>query len=260
MKKLILLVLTLISFCASSQSVKERNDARIIKKIENAKICSIALISFCVDEDYDAFYGGQRKLGEMVYGKGENCCLKYPKYPFISPMEVHLAAFENEKEIRKYAANPFQLKKVRAKLKPRINKLIEKAKEQGHEDLPFYTDQGFTIKDYDFDKKELVLKNYYGQSISFRGDTKGNFSEDFKLTKSIAGDYRIPISEKKAEKLFSYYDKYPMLNKTLFVKLSYTISATDRKGNYGKFTATVSKMEFFYPDNWDDKIGEITVE
>lgn len=260
MKKSITLLFVLLPLLSFAQSVKERNEARRIKNAENAKVCSIGLISFCLDEDYEAFYGGQRKIGDKLHDKANNCCLNHPKYPFISPMEEHLDIFENEKEIRKYASNPFQLKKVRAKLKPRIDALVVKAKEQGHENLPYYTDQGFTVTDYDFETKELVIKNYYGKTISFRSNTKAHFSEDFSLTKSIAGDYRIAMSEEKAETLFDFFDNYPMVGKSLFVKLSYTISATDRKGMFGKFTASVSKIEFYYPEDWDDKLGEVIIE
>ncbi len=260
MKKLIFLLPVLFSFSINAQSVKERNEARLIKNSENAKICSIGLISFCIDEDYEAFYGDRRKLGQVIYDKGENCCLKYPKYPFISPMEEHLANFENEKEIRKYATNPFQLKKVRAQLKPSISKLISKANTQGYKNLPYYTDQGFTVEDYDFNTNELIVKSFYGQSISFRADTKGNFAEDFKLTKSISGDYRIAINETKAEKLYAFFDKYPMVGKNLFVKLSYNITSNDRKSKYGKFMVTITKIEFFYPDNWNDKLGEVILD
>lgn len=260
MKKSIFLLPVLFTLCLNAQSVKERNEARLLKNAENAEVCAKGLISFCAEEDYDAFYGSQRKIGEMIYDKGENCCLKYPKYPFISPMEEYLAVFENEKDIRKYASNPFELKKVRAQLKPRIEKLLAESKEQGHTDLPYYTDQGFNVQDFDFDTKELIIKNYYGKGLSFRADTKGNFSEGFDLTKAIDGDYRIPLSEAKAEKLFAFFDKYSMIGKTLFVKLSYTLTADDRKSKYGKFMATVTKIEFFYPDNWADKLGELVLE
>ena len=228
---------------------------------ENLRTMFLGAINFCSDVDYSKYLDNPRSNEE--YKNGGNCCTSAVRTPYINLAEYYVYAMEGNPGIWQNKDNPFKLKEVRKQWEPRINKAQERAKSYDPNTLTFLGLHGATVNTYDTNKQEL---KFMGRAVyigfgGIQGDWHGDLSFRHPNNKKPYIQ-SMPLPEKEAEKLFQYFeDNNPRPGSTpskrLNTKITYALEIPERNDRLSQFVVRVKKVEFYYPNGWDKKIGEV---
>ncbi|GAB1856141.1 hypothetical protein MHTCC0001_09760 [Flavobacteriaceae bacterium MHTCC 0001] len=259
--------LILVLMLASCKDAQPQTHAEIEKfklhlKKENLRTMFLGAINFCSETDYEAYFDNPRR--QWVSSKeGGNCCTSSVRFPHINLAEYYLFAMEGDRSVFDNQNDPFKLKKIRKELEVKIRAVKDKAKKLDPKKLIFLGYRNALVSTYDMDKE--ILKLYPSSFISFdgtQGDWLGKINYNFKdHSPRVVSELDLPADE--AEKLFEYFDdnnERPNLasSKYLNTKITYALEKPKRNDRLSRILVTVKKVEFYYPDNWDNKIGEVT--
>ncbi len=235
---------------AKPQTRAEMYQQQEILERENTKQFFLAASKLCLNEDYEQHFGEYRE--STLTSLDGTCCTFFIPKPYINPYEYYLSIFEKEDSFILNSDNPFALKKIRSKMKRRIDNVKEKVKAVDEENL-VYESVEISVDKYDFDQEKLILEKPISLNFNVGIGVKvinSNFSRAF------------PLAPKQAEKLFEYYTnnniRVHTSKSTLRARVIFKLQKP-LKNNFGSsFEAVVKKVEFFMPTDWTNKIGEIT--
>jgi len=233
-------------------------EARYLVEQEDSKQFYLATIKLCLDEDYNASFGTYRESNEYIRDK--NCCIQVVPQPYISPMEYYYYRFEGDREIYDNQKNPFKIKKIRKRQEKKNEQLKNKALKVDTESLNFHYYDGWKVTRYDFSQEKLEIIGGFGSLLTHTG-VVGPSIEIESLSRN---KFFIDMSIKEAEKLFEYFDEINKKNgfgvKTLpssiNTKLTYSVKKPKEHWR-STFAVKIKKLEFFKPNGWSDKIGEL---
>ena len=231
---------------------------------ENLRTMFLGAINFCSDVDYSKYFDNPRSNDEYKYGG--NCCTSAVRSPYITLAEYYVYAMEGDRSIFDNRDNPFKLKKIREQWESRVQKARETAKNYDPNALTYLGLFGATVNTYDLNKEELKFTGiavYMGFG-GIQGDWYGDFS--FRHPNNQRPVIQtLPLAPEEAEKLFEYFEETnprPGLPpaKRLNTLITYALEAPERNDRLSQFIVRVKKVEFFYPNGWDKKVGEVILE
>lgn len=209
---------------------------------------------FCVDEDYKSYFGEYRDMSNLgIVSKKGNCCTAIVNAPFVNPYEQYLYIFNDEDGIVKNMANPFELKKIRESLKSKIAQVKKKVEKINPESLTYRMVSN--VEKYDFNSNKLNITGL-GRDIAM-GINKPYIQTILFKVENKVYTYELPLTPEKAEEVFGYYGGNETYRKRpINCQLSYQLVKS--KTHNEQFAVIISKVEFFHPEGWHKKIGEIT--
>ena len=261
---LILLLLIGLLGCKKSipQSHEEIENFQLELKKENLRTLFLGAISFCSNTNYSDFFDNPRSYEE--YKNGGNCCTSSVPRPYINLSEYYIYSMEGDRSIFDNQNNPFKLKEVRKKWQKKINKVKNKAKKINPNELVYKGFENIYVNTYDLKSEQLKFGLGGIILISFdgvQGDWYGGIGFRYKGGKSpyVKG---LKLSSKEAEKLFEYFEKNNRRSelppaKQLSTIITYALEEPSHNDALSHLIVNVKKVEFFYPNGWDKKIGEV---
>lgn len=264
----IMVLVLMLASCkeAKPQTPKERKEAQKVRVNSDFEQFYLGTIKMCLDTDYSQYFGDYREINHSP--KNRNCCTGLVPAPYIDPYEFYLVIKEEEKSLYENQANPFEMKKIRDKLKGKKEEIYDIVKEIDVNNLVKHSSCMF-IK-YDMAKEEIKFRappklsfRHSGRSIGF-GEISIWLSTMGVNTIGMPNEITLSLDSDKAENLFDYYEKNSPAGKlvaysSVNARITYVLKFPERNTTNSKFDALVKKIEFFPKDNWTDKIGEITL-
>lgn len=243
------------------KSYEEIEEYKINLTKENLRTFFLGAINFCSDTDYGKYLDNPRSLDE--YKNGGNCCTNSVPSPYINLSEYYVYAMEGDQSIFQNRDNPFKLKEIRKKWEGRVREAKNEAKKVNPKELKYKGFRSVSINTYDVNSKKI---DFFGQwvSISF-GGTQGDWHGkiDFRYKGGEAPIIKgLDLTSEEAESLFKYFEdnrRHPNIapEKDLNTIITYSLEKPQHNGRLSQLEVEVKKVEFFYPNGWDKKIGEI---
>lgn len=259
--KLVLLFIGLVGCNESApQTPKDIEKFKLEIKKDNLRTMFLGAINLCSDVDYSAYLDNPRSNEE--YKKGGNCCSNSVPKPYINLAEYYIYAMEGDRSIFDNQNNPFKLKEIREEWREKIEEVEEKAKDYNPETLVYKGFRNIGVSTYDMASGKLkidqsILTTFAGTQGAWYGTI--NFRYKGGKSPYLKG-FDIPADE--AEKLFDYFEENntrPNLppTKQLNTIITYAIEKPESDNRLSQFIVNVKKVEFYYPNGWDKKIGEV---
>ncbi|MEO1033694.1 MAG: hypothetical protein AAFX55_20080 [Bacteroidota bacterium] len=241
------------------QNPKDLEKLRDQINLDNLKTMFLGTINLCSDTDYSAYLDNPRSNEE--YKKGGNCCSASVPKPYISLAEYYIYAMEGDRSIFDNQNNPFKLKEIREDWKDKVEEVKEEAQDVNSNNLTYKGLRNISVSKYDMATGKLKINQ--GIALYFSGG-QGSFGTlNFRYKnkkKPVVKD--LDISEEEAKKLFDYYEEnrtnpqFPLV-KQMNTIITYAIEKPDYDHRTSWPVINIKKVEFYYPDGWDKKIGEV---
>ncbi|TLF44831.1 hypothetical protein [Maribacter aurantiacus] len=247
---------------SSAQSLKEIKAIKLKLQKENLRMFFLGAINFCSDTDYGQFLDNPRSIEE--YKNGGNCCSASVPSPYINLSEYYIYAMEGDRSIFDNQNNPFKLREVRKNWESRVTMTNDESKKVDPTELKFKDYRGANISTYDMKSEQIKFGVGHYVLVSFagiQGDWHGTINFRYKGEKHpIIQGFDMSIEE--AEKLFKYFEENdsnpgPFSTKNLNTIITYSFERPDYDDRLSMLEVKVKKVEYFYPDGWDKKIGEV---
>lgn len=256
----IMVVALMLTSCkeAKPQSPKERKEAKEKIAVNDVGQFYLGAIKMCLDTDYNQYFGDYREVNH--FPREGNCCTGLVPPPYIDPYEFYLVIMEDEKSLYANHANPFEMGKIRGKLKDDKEEVRDKAMEIDVTNLVKHTRCMF-VK-YDMAKEEIKFTS--PPDLSFGHSGMSTYLSSLRVnTIGMPKEISLPLDSDKAEELFDYYKENSVIGKlvaysSINARLTYGLRLPQKNTKRSKLDAVVNKIEFFPQDNWTEKIGEIT--
>ncbi|MDH7913455.1 hypothetical protein [Winogradskyella sp. SYSU M77433] len=259
--KLALLFIGLVGCNESApQTLEDIEKFKLETKKDNLRTMFLGAINLCSDIDYSNYLDNPRSNEE--YKKGGNCCSNSVQKPYISLAEYYVYAMDGDRSISINSDNPFKLKEIRKQWQEKIEKAEEEAKDYDSKALVYKGFRNVSVNTYDVPSGKLIIN----QSILIDfGGRQGNWygKLDFRYKGGKSRHVKdLDISADEAEKLFDYFEenkthpKFPP-SKQLNTIITYALEKPEPDHRLGLLIVNVKKVEFYYPNGWDNKVGEI---
>ncbi|BFP42539.1 hypothetical protein FGF1_33840 [Flavobacteriaceae bacterium GF1] len=260
MNKLIPIGLLLFMFMscgeAKPQTRQQKREAEKLRNRENLEQYYLAALKMCEGTDYESYFGTYREMNSWT--TEGNCCTALFPQPYIDPYEYYIELTGEEKAIMLNHGDPFELKRIREKMKGERDNVRVRALKMDTNNLVYNT-SGLFVK-YDLNKEEIKLN--LSSNLSF---TAGPFAGRIKgvhMT-NLPSEFGLPLKSDEAKKLFEYYQKNSPLKQLMQmspmnIRLIYRLRFPERNNKNSKFDGVLKTIEVYPADNWTYKIGEIT--
>lgn len=259
--KLVLLFIGLVGCNESApQTPKDIEKFKLEVKKDNLRTMFLGAINLCSDVNYSDYLDNPRSNEE--YKKGGNCCSNSVPKPYISLAEYYIYAMDGDRSIFDNQNNPFKLKEIREEWQDKVEEVEEEAKDYDPQTLVYKGFRNIGVSTYDMASGKLkidqsILTTFDGT----QGDWHGKLNFRYKGGKSpyLKG---FDISADVAEKLFDYFEENnirPNLppTKQLNSIITYAVEKPEPDNRLSQFIVNIKKVEFYYPNGWDKKIGEV---
>jgi|GEM_PF-1322335 len=246
------------------QSREEIKKIELDTKKENLRTLFLGAINFCSDTEYSKFLDNPRSKEE--YKNGGNCCTSSVPSPYINLSEYFIYAMEGDRSIFDNQNNPFKLREVRKKWEVKVNKIRKEAESVEPNNLIYKGFRSSNVTTYDLNSGQLKFGLGYMVLVTFdglQGNWDGKINFRYKGGKNpIIQGFEIALDE--AEKLFRYYEDNDSRaglpqQKKLNTIITYSLEKPDRNDRLSMLIVDVKKVEFFHPNGWDKKLGEVTL-
>jgi hypothetical protein len=262
---LTLLFIVLLSCNKSVPETKEDIDKfKLELKKENLRTMFLGALNFCSETDYETYFNNSREMGPSPL-KGGDCCTSLVKYPYINLAEYYIYSMEGDRSIFDNRDNPFKLKEIRKTWERKVKEARKEAEKVDPKNLVFKGFRNVYVDTYDLDAEKLKFGIGNMVMISFngvQGDWHGMIDFRYKGGKPPVVT-ELNLSPEEGEKLFKYYEnnkKNANLppSKNLNTIITYSLEKPKNNGYLSRILVNIKKVEYYYPDGWDKKIGEVT--
>lgn len=245
---------------SAPQTPQDIEQMKMDVKKESLKTMFLGAINLCSDVNFSDYLDNPRSNEE--YKKGGNCCSNAVPKPYLNLAEYYIYALDQDRTLLDNQNNPFKLKEIREDWKDRIEEIKEEAEDYNPEALIYKGFRNIFVNTYDMASGKLIINQPILTSFGGRqGDWYGVLKFRYKGNKSPRIE-SLDISAEEAEKLFDYFEdnkSNPNLpaNKQLNTLITYSLEKPEPDTRLSQFIVNVKKVEFYYPNGWDKKIGEV---